>query len=174
VTEKYKGVPRVRMTLTPAIQNRVLHQLSTAFGIQESWDRVHEITCYSSDFGHFMSLLAKMDSPPTLKQLKVEYVDIRKDIKRTSVHQRPLNWEAFQKEDDELPVEPAVVNASFPVDYRSDAVNFGDALNEAGWIFSNECPEKSATLFNNIKAPLRLAILKYLDEVDKKNAAARA
>lgn len=48
-------------------------------------------------------------------------------------------------------------------DARKDAEAWGDALNEAAWVFVEECPEKSARLFNNTKGPLRSAILKYLD-----------
>lgn len=73
--DKYKPVPRIRMTLTLTIQNRVLHQLSKAFGICESYDRLLEITCFPSDFSYFMSLISVMDNPPTVKQLRMEYVD---------------------------------------------------------------------------------------------------
>lgn len=104
MTDKYKPVPRVRMTLTLAIQNRVLHQLSQAFGIMETWDRKHEITCYTSDFAYFMSLVAKMDNPPTMKQLGVEYIDIRKDVLRTNVSQRSQKWNGL----DAVPEEPEV------------------------------------------------------------------
>lgn len=87
-SNNYKPVPRVRMTLTQTVQLKVLRQLFMAFGIMETQSSNHEITCYPSDFAYFMSLLAKMESPPTMKQLKVEYVDIRKNIVRTSVSQR--------------------------------------------------------------------------------------
>ena len=104
MTDKYKPVPRVRITLTLAIQNRVLHQLYQAFGITESWDRKHEITCFPSDFAYFMSLVAKMDNPPTMKQLGVEYIDIRKDVLRTNVSQQGHKWNGADAE----PEEPEV------------------------------------------------------------------
>lgn len=47
------------------------------------------------------------------------------------------------------------------VDWTKDAEECGRALNEAAWEFIEHCPEKSALLFNNTKAPLRAAILKY-------------
>lgn len=50
-------------------------------------------------------------------------------------------------------------------DVRSDAENWGNALNEAAWLFVDVCPEKSTLLFNHAKASLRTAILKYLDLV---------
>lgn len=50
-------------------------------------------------------------------------------------------------------------------DVRSDAEQWGNALNEASWAFIEACPEKSALLFNTSKASLRTAILKYLDLV---------
>lgn len=59
----------------------------------------------------------------------------------------------------------AALSGTPATDYVRDAMNYGPALNEAGWEFINNCPEKSALLFNNTKAPLRMAILKYLDRV---------
>ena len=48
---------------------------------------------------------------------------------------------------------------------RKDAEEWGSALNAASWEFIENCPEKSALLFNHCKTSLRLAILKYLDKV---------
>lgn len=48
---------------------------------------------------------------------------------------------------------------------RRDALEWGGALNAASWTFSESCPEKSVLLFNNTKAPLRDAILDYLERV---------
>lgn len=53
------------------------------------------------------------------------------------------------------------------VAWTDDAENFGNALNEAAWTFTEHCPEKSARLFNNTKVPLRLAILKYASMVSR-------
>ena len=39
-----------------------------------------------------MDLVAKMDKPPTLKQLRVEYVDIRNDVRRTTVQSQNRKW----------------------------------------------------------------------------------
>lgn len=50
-------------------------------------------------------------------------------------------------------------------DFTHDAENYGPALNDACWTFTHECPETSALLFNNTKAPLRAAILKYAELV---------
>lgn len=50
---------------------------------------------------------------------------------------------------------------------REDATNWGDALNDASWVFVDVCPEKSVKLFNNTKEPLRAAILRYLDHIEK-------
>jgi hypothetical protein len=49
--------------------------------------------------------------------------------------------------------------------WTRDAETWGNALNEAAWTFVDECPEKSALLFNNTKGPLRAAILKYAELV---------
>ena len=86
----YKPVPRVRMTLTSSVQNRVLQQLLTAFGISETFNQKMEITCFPSDFATFMALLAKTDKPPTIKQLQMEHVDVRRDVQRISVSQRGI------------------------------------------------------------------------------------
>ena len=45
--------------------------------------------------------------------------------------------------------------------WLGDAENYGNALNAAGWAFLENCPEKSALLFNNVKPALRAAILEY-------------
>lgn len=50
--------------------------------------------------------------------------------------------------------------------YADDAINWGDALNAASWVFVEYCPEKSALLFNNAKPALREAILTYLKRVE--------
>lgn len=86
----YKPVPRVRMTLTANVQNRVVTQLLTAFGITETFNQKMEITCFPSDFATFMGLLGKMDKPPTIKQLQMEHVDVRRDVHRITVGQRGL------------------------------------------------------------------------------------
>ncbi len=46
-----------------------------------------------------------------------------------------------------------------------DAASYGSALNEAAWVFIDQCPEKSALLFNSIKVVLRAAILRYAELV---------
>ena len=56
------------------------------------------------------------------------------------------------------------------VAWTMDAEQWGAALNEAAWEFIHECPEKSVLLFNNCKAPLRAAILKYAKAVRAANA----
>lgn len=61
--------------------------------------------------------------------------------------------------------QPVQGEAGAVVDWAKDAREFGKALNDAGWEFIEHCPEKSALLFNNTKVPLRLAILKYLEQV---------
>lgn len=66
-----------------------------------------------------------------------------------------------------LVVLPETVNKFVQIDYKKDAEDWGNALNEAAWTFIMECPEKSGLLFNNTKAPLRAAIAKYLELVEK-------
>lgn len=61
------------------------------------------------------------------------------------------------------PAAPAA-DASL-IEWTKDAVEWGGALNYAAWEFVNECPEKSALLFNNTKGPLRAAIMKYAEIV---------
>ncbi len=55
------------------------------------------------------------------------------------------------------------------MDFRKDAEDWGNALNEASWAFIENCPEKSALLFNYCKPALRTAILVYLDHAQKEN-----
>lgn len=52
--------------------------------------------------------------------------------------------------------------------WEKDAEIYGDALNSAGWVFIEQCPEKSTLLFNNCKEPLRAAILKYHELVSQR------
>jgi hypothetical protein len=112
MSKEYKPVPRVRMTLSLAIQNRCLHELCAAFGIGESHGQIHEITCFPGDFAYFMGLVAKMDKPPTLKQLRVEYVDIRNDVKRTTVQTQNRKWNCEEPEPEgDLAAEVAVTSA---------------------------------------------------------------
>lgn len=69
------------------------------------------------------------------------------------------------KPGDLLYAHPSIAQPVKVPDLRADAIGWGNALNEAAWVFTDECPEKSALLFNHTKAPLRLAILKYLELV---------
>lgn len=63
------------------------------------------------------------------------------------------------------PLQPKVEAKAH--DPFQDAKDWGWALNEAAWVFTEACPEKSALLFNNAKASIRAAILKYAEEVEK-------
>jgi non-ribosomal peptide synthetase component F len=58
------------------------------------------------------------------------------------------------------------------VAWTKDAEAYGNALNEAAWKFVEECPEKSALLFNNTKKPLRAAILTYAEHVARATSPA--
>jgi hypothetical protein len=49
--------------------------------------------------------------------------------------------------------------------WTNDARTYGNALNEAAWLFVDQCPEKSALLFNSAKVVLRSAILRYAELV---------
>lgn len=51
--------------------------------------------------------------------------------------------------------------------YKQDAEQWGDALNEAAWAFTEACPVKSVLLFNTCKPALREAIRVYLEAVEK-------
>lgn len=55
------------------------------------------------------------------------------------------------------------------MNYAKDAKEWGNALNEAGWAFLDNCPEKSALLFRTVKPALREAILVYLERVEECN-----
>ena len=55
------------------------------------------------------------------------------------------------------------------MNYAKDAKEWGNALNEAGWAFLDNCPEKSALLFSTVKPALREAILVYLERVEERN-----
>ena len=63
------------------------------------------------------------------------------------------------------PSAPAADAWLHSAEWTKDADEWGDALNYAAWEFTNECPEKSALLFNNTKGPLRAAIMKYAELV---------
>lgn len=63
------------------------------------------------------------------------------------------------------PAAPAAYAVASLIEWTKDAVEWGGALNYAAWEFVNECPEKSALLFNNTKGPLRAAIMKYAEIV---------
>lgn len=60
---------------------------------------------------------------------------------------------------------PAAGAGASLIEWTKDAVEWGGALNYAAWEFINECPKKSALLFNNTKGPLRAAIMKYAELV---------
>lgn len=85
---KIKQFPRYRMkvTLTPHWQNVLLTRLSQTLGIMESFSTDHEIFMGPSAFMVFMNELAKMENPPTLKQLKLEQIDLRKLPERSFVN----------------------------------------------------------------------------------------
>lgn len=68
------------------------------------------------------------------------------------------------------PAAPAADAGLAAVEWAKDAVEWGGALNYAAWEFVNECPEKSALLFNNTKGPLRAAIIKYAEIVAARRA----
>lgn len=57
--------------------------------------------------------------------------------------------------------------------WRRDAEDWGDALNAAGWLFLDECPERSTKLFNTAKPALRAAILAYSERVHAKHHRSR-
>ena len=63
------------------------------------------------------------------------------------------------------PAAPAADAGASSIEWTKDAAEWGGALNYAAWEFVNECPEKSALLFNNTKGPLRAAIMKYAEIV---------
>lgn len=77
---------RMKVTLTPHWQNVLLTRLSQTLGIMESFNTDHEIFMGPSTFMVFMNELAKMDNPPTLKQLKLEQIDLRKLPERSFVN----------------------------------------------------------------------------------------
>lgn len=72
--------------------------------------------------------------------------------------------EARERAQQAEPVAPAPAQDE-RVAWEADARDYGDALNDAAWVFIDECLEKSALLFNNCKVPLRSAILKYAEIV---------
>lgn len=59
----------------------------------------------------------------------------------------------------------ALVPAGSSDAWTNDARSYGNALNEAAWLFVDQCPEKSALLFNSAKVVLRSAILRYAELV---------
>jgi len=71
------------------------------------------------------------------------------------------------------PAAPAADAGASLIDWTKDAVELGCALNYAAWEFVNECPEKSALLFNNTKGPLRAAIIKYAEIVSANDKDSR-
>ena len=129
---EYKPVPRVRITLTSNVQKRVLEQLSKAFGISETFNQKMEVTCYQSDFAVFMDLLGKMDNPPTIKQLQMEHVDVRRDVHRISVSQRGIANLFEDGPDDEVEMPESLPEASpLPVELLAQpkVLNLGELPN---------------------------------------------
>jgi hypothetical protein len=84
--------PMVRMTLSLAIQNKVLGALSR-IGINESYPEPHVITLNPHIFGHFIAYCAELEEPPTLKQLKIELIDLKKDPRRTTIRHDRMPYE---------------------------------------------------------------------------------
>lgn len=83
-----KSYPMVRITLSLAIQNKVLRALNSALGINESYPEPHVITMKPRLFGEFVAACAELEDPPSLKQLKVEKVDLLKEPRRTVIKYR--------------------------------------------------------------------------------------
>lgn len=63
------------------------------------------------------------------------------------------------------PAAPAADAGLSLIEWTKDAEDWGGALNDAGWVLIEQCPETSALLFNNTKGPLRAAIMKYAEIV---------
>lgn len=81
-----------QITLSLAVQNKVLKALST-IGISESYSESHIITMSSAIFGDFIAACVNLDDPPSLKQLKIEKVDLRSQPRRTVIKYRNLPYE---------------------------------------------------------------------------------
>lgn len=79
----------VKMSLSPAVQNMVLSQLNTAFGISESYPQRHVITCRPDHFCRFMAEVSKLPQKPSIDQLNIEYLDPKAEPMRTNVRCRP-------------------------------------------------------------------------------------
>lgn len=81
--------------------------------------------------------------------------------------QVPDGWKLVPVEPtrDMIAAAPAPAQAEPASPWTKDAEEWGDSLNEAGWVFVDRCPEKSVLLFNNVKPALRAAILKYAELV---------
>lgn len=91
-------------------------------------------------------------------------VEVLADYLHMKLHYSSLNRKAVEGIAREY-LTVARLREPAGVDWTHDAEQWGKALNDAAWKFSEHCPEKSALLFNNTKAPLRMAILHYAAKV---------
>jgi hypothetical protein len=85
----------VRVTLSLAVQNKVLPALST-IGINESYPEPHVITMRPHIFGIFLAKCALLDPPPTLKEMKIELIDFIKEPRRTVIRYEKLPYEEVE------------------------------------------------------------------------------
>jgi hypothetical protein len=72
----------VQMTLSGSVQNKVLRALSQ-IGINETYPESHVLTLRPHIFGTFIAFCSKLDTPPTLKELNIEWIDLVKAPRRT-------------------------------------------------------------------------------------------
>jgi hypothetical protein len=84
----YKPVPRVKMTLNLAWQNKLLLLLAEHFGVHESYTEDHVLIVHPGPFMKFFVAASKRHPALTLRQLKVEHIDARKEPRITVVR----NW----------------------------------------------------------------------------------
>lgn len=77
-----KPARMVKMTLSMAVQNKVLPAMFV-LGISESYPQKHEIIVHPNIFAEFMCQVAQLEEQPTIKQLNLEWIDLKQEPIRT-------------------------------------------------------------------------------------------
>lgn len=88
--------PKVKLTLTLAMQNKLLGLLNDHFGINESYDKPHVIYVSNESFAKFTLAVAAAGHKITVQALKAEQVDMNKEPVITVVRGKPGAFYSYQ------------------------------------------------------------------------------
>lgn len=93
------------MTLSPAMQNKLLFLMNEHLDIRESFAQPHVVYMQEQQFLKFMFAAQKGEHKVTFEQLKAEYVDMKKEPIITMVRKSDdvfYNYELLGRLNDEL------------------------------------------------------------------------